>query len=1090
MIKMLKVSYLRRINVQFLLLFFQIGICYAQQPELEFSKLNALESFSISKSTSITEDSTGYLWIGTEEGLFKFDGHSVSTYQREVADPNSLPSSLINRLYTDSKQNLWVCTDAGICKYNPELDNFIQIVTEADTRGLAGFDINVIAEDRNGQLYVAYENSVYKLDLHNKLFSKVVKVNQGKINTLVFDRQNNIWIAASSNGGLYYFDQSKQQLTSYLNEPANSQSILNNEVYDIALIHDNLWIATYGSGIDLYNLKTGKFKHYISDEYFENFATRIFADKNNTIWICTLGCLKLYDPSSDLFFNYYNQPDNPKSLGKNLTGFYQDKQGNYWTLHAKSGVMVIKNKNRFAHFDHRPETFWFLTDKNITSVAVDGSGNLWAGNYNNGIDIFKWNNLKVERYAHQQNDISSLGNGTIFSIFRDSGNQMWIGSYLGGLQRYIPETRKFESFTNHPGNSKSIAGNDVRSISEDKNGNIWIAVHGKGVDRFDVKSRTFHHFNAQINQLGNDYTFQVFCDSRGNLWVATAYGLSLLQNGNTIFKNFITVKTDSSTINSNDIHSICEDIDQNIWIGTPEGLNKFDWQSQTFTRFSKGLKNTHVVSILNDNSNNLWVGTNSGISKFDQKTLKFTNFDQSDGLLSKEYNNRSAYKGGNNELFFGGTSGIDVFYPDSLIIRIMPLDVVMTDFKIFNQSFTYKDNRQVIPKHINYTNQIKLNYSDNSFAFSFLSINFTQSEKITYAYKLDGFDTEWIYSGNKTEANYTNLNHGKYTFRVKARYDNGEWGTNERTIDIIIVPAWWMTVWFKIFTTLIIIAIIYSIFHWRIKQVRIDQDRLEKLVLERTIEIQSKNEQLKTQALTLAQKNDQLKDLNSTKDKLFSIISHDLRSPFNTILGFHDILINDYPNLSDAERLEMLTMVHSSSKQIYSLVENLLNWASLHSSTIQHFPVSFNLKKVILKRIDLFRNLAEAKGISIDHQIADDLFAFADINIMETALRNLINNSIKFTPKSGSILVKAAYENEAITVSVIDTGMGMTREMVDTLFNLEKTKSKRGTNGEMGSGLGLVLCKEFVEKNGGSIWIESEPGKGSKFSFTIPASES
>lgn len=1073
-LKVERISFTNLKMVIFLLLLIQTSIVFAQLPKLEFSTLNDLEDISNSNGIVITQDSVGYLWIGTERGLFRYDGQTVFNYRNNENGNNSLPSGRINKLFVDSKKNLWLCTNEGLYKYNPEFDNFSPIVVDSDLRGVPGYNISAIAEDRTGQLFIAYEKSIYKYDRSQNLFSKVTELKEGVINALIFDDQNNIWIAASSNGGLHYYDQKKQQGTSFLNDPADKQSISNNEVFDVALVKGKLWIATNGGGIDSYNLTDKTFKHYIFPEYFDNYALSIFIDKKKNIWICTLGSIKLFDPSTDHFYDYYYQPNNPRPLDKGLRSFFEDNQGNYWTVPSVGGIRVVKSKNKFNHIDTHPENFWRTSKKNITSVSVDGSGHLWIGNFYNGIDVFNWEEQKTERYVHKENDPGSLGNGTIFSIFLDSKKQMWIGSNMGGLQQFNPETKSFKTYTNKLADTLSIAGNDVRSISEDDNGDLWIAVQKKGVDRFDIKNKTFHHFNSKNNHLSNDYAFQVLNDSKGNLWVGTAWGLNLLRKGETIFKNFMFIKGDSTTINNNEIHSIHEDRQQNIWVGTPEGLNKFNYATQTFARYSAGLKNKQVAGILSDQKNNIWVSTPVGISKFDPHTQRFINFDRSDGLLSKEFFDRACCRDEHNELFFGGYEGIDLFNPDSLNIETKRPTVVLTDFKLFNKSISYKKDSTIIQKHISYAKKIVLDYKSNSFTFLYQGINLTNSDKISYAFRLDGFDRNWIDAGEKREANYTNLSPGEYTFRVKAKYENGNWNEKETTIELDIVPAWWMTTWFKILMGLVLLTTPFAFAYWRTKRLRDQREKLEMIVAERTIEIQSKN--------------DQLRNLNSTKDKLFSIISHDLRSPFSAILGFQDLLADEYYNLTDTERLDMINQVQSSSKQIYSLVENLLNWARIQTNMIQYNPVSFQLKEVILEKISLYRNIAEVKGISLVDQIPDDLVAFADKNLLETTLRNLINNAIKFTASGGTILVKASKKDTVIEISVIDSGTGMTKEQTDTLFNIETMHTKQGTKGEKGSGLGLVLCKEFVEKNKGLITVESQPGKGSIFSFTVPAS--
>ena len=872
-----------------------------------------------------------------------------------------------------------------------------------------------------------------------------------------------------------------------MNSSINKEYISSDEILDIALFKDILWISTDGKGVATYNIRNKTFKTYIFPTNLDNYGINILIDSKLKIWICTYGGLKLYNPSADNFYTYLYDPKNPESIGGSVWDIFEDKQGNYWTVYSEGGIKIVKHKNKFSHIDSHPEKFWHTSHKNTTSVSVDSEGNLWAGYYLSGVDVFKWNEQKTERYLYNKNVPKSLGSGSEFSIICDSKQQMWIGSHLGGLQKFNPGKKDFEAYLNNPIDTLTIAINDVRSISEDKNGDLWLAVQGKGVDRFDMKTKTFQHFNAKNNLLSNDYTFQVFNDSKGNLWVAASWGLSLLRKGERTFKNFLYSKNDPTSINSNIICSICEDQQQNIWVGTDEGLNKFDYKSQTFTQYFFGLKNKHIGAILSDRENNIWVSTNVGISKFDQKTQQFINFDQSDGLLSRDFFDRSCFKDSKNNLYFGGSEGIDYFNPDSVILAKKQPTVVLTDFRIFNKSVTWNNDSAIIQKHISHAEKIVLSYMSNSFTFLYQSVNPSNPNAIIYAYQLDGFDKDWIEAETKREASYTNLGPGKYKFRVKARYDNESWSETETCIDLIIVPAWWMTTWFKIILGLVLVLTPFIIVFWRIRQLRSQREKLQKLVAERTNEISNKNDLLKSQAMTLEQKNDQLKELNSTKDKLFSIISHDLRSPFNAILGFQDIIVEEYYNLSDSERLEMFIHVQTSSKQFYTLIENLLNWARIQTNSIQHRPVAFDVKDIILEKIELYRGIATSKGISFEHQLSDGLLAFADINLMEATLRNLINNSIKFTPSGGIIIVKASKKHKSIKISVVDSGTGMTNEQLDTLFNIEKTRTTNGTNGEKGSGLGLILCKEFVEKNEGKITVKSKTGKGSTFSFTIPA---
>lgn len=1071
----------------FLLTLLQFSVSFGQQPLLEFTSISALENISNNKVSSIIQDSDGNLWIGSDGGLFRFDGQTVFPYEHDADNIKSLPSGKINQLFIDSSKKLWVCTAEGICIYNPEYDNFELKVSPSNLKGLFGASVNVISEDSKGQIYVAYQSNLFTYDQAKDSLYCQLKLNQGNITAMAFDSSNNVWIASASNGGLFYFDQQKRKVRTFKNDPTKKNTIGSDEINDIALIGENLWIATYGNGIDVYHIKYDVFKHYVSSEYYENFVKRIFVDKKNKIWFCTLGNLKLYNPNDDNFFNYYNQLNNPKSVGKGLINFYEDNQGNYWSLYSLGGIKIIKRKNKFKHFDTQTDYFWHTSEQNITAVSNDASGNLWIGNFYNGLDVFNWKDHSIDRFVSDNKKSGSIGGGTLFCIFCDSKKQMWVGSYFGGLQKFNPKKKNFISFTNDQYEPNTIASNDVRSISEDNKGNLWLAVHGNGIDYYNQKEKIFRHFNSINNLLSNDYTYQAISDSTGNLWVATISGLNYLPRGDSIFMNYFFNKNDSTSISDDEIHALHIDSDQNLWVGTSNGLNQFDKETNSFIRYSSGLRNKNVVGILSDRKNNIWVSTYGGISKLNKENKTFITFDQTDGLISSEFYDRACYRNENNELFFGGSEGLDVFNPDSLILEKKKPVVHLTDFKLFNKSVNYSTNPEILDRYISHAKDIWLNYKSNSFTFLYQTVTQVNPDKVSYSYRLDDFDDDWIQAGNRREANYTNLEPDDYKFRVKAKYDKGEWSEDETSIDIHIKPAWWMRIWVRVLFIIFILTASSTAIFIRIRELHIQQTRLESIVKERTNEIVIKNDLLEAQTKTLTEKNDQLKDLNSTKNKLFSIISHDLRSPFNAILGFQDLLSTNYYDFSDVERIEMIRQANLTTNQAFYLVENLLSWAKIQSSTIQYQPVQFNVKETILDKLDLYQNIAKAKGIKLDHQIPENLSAFADINLMETTVRNLISNAIKFTSQEGTILIKASKMNDFIEISIIDSGTGMTKEQCNTLFNIEKTHTKNGTNGERGSGLGLVLCKDLVIKNKGTISIKSLPGKGSTFSFTIPA---
>jgi signal transduction histidine kinase/ligand-binding sensor domain-containing protein len=1073
------------------ILFFLIypPLAFSQWLNFEFDPLNAIPDITCRQTTAILEDSIGYLWIGTEEGLFRYDGQTVYSYLKEKNESKTLPSSQINSLVLDKDDNVWIGTSAGLCKYNREKDNFSVLPDKSDMNGFIDCNIKVLAFDNNGDLFVAYKESVYKYDRPNGRFSKVVELEVGRINSIVFDDRNNLWIGAAREGGLFCFDQKHKRTSSFYHNPKIKNSLSINDINVLAILGDTLWIGTSGRGMDALDLNTKTFTNYSFPKNLENYVNSIFIARNKKVWVCTYSCLKTFYPEGDTFINYYYDPRNPYSVEKSLTGFYEDSAGNFWTIHSTNGVRLARNNMKFTHFEANSGVFWATSEKIITALRydfIDKYSRLWIGNYYNGVDIFDWKEHKTITLKHEESNPRSIAEGTIADLFLDSKQQMWVGATPGGLQRYNKNTNDFDSFRHHPNDTLTIARNDVRAIDEDSNGNLWLALQGEGVDRFNVRENIFYHYNPERNNLCNAWPNDVLVDSHDNVWVGTAQGLSFLPKGKSTFKNYLHNENDSNSLSNNEIHALYEDKHHDIWIATDNGLDKFEAKTQKFIHYYNGLKSKHVASIISDRNNDIWISTSAGISKLVKETGKFINYDQNYGLLSKEYIDRACMMDSVGTLFFGGARGFDTFNPKNLKMDTRQPKVVLTDFKLFNKSISCRTDSLIIDRHISYASNINLDYFQNAITFVFQAIALTDAQNIEYMYKLDGFDKDWVSAGKAKAASYTNLNPGNYTFRVKAKYENGEWGTNETTIGLKVYPAWWMTIGFKIIIILSLAAIIYIFVFIRTKRLHNQQERLTELVAERTREIESKKELLRQQAESLVEKNEQLNNLNATKDRLFSIISHDLRGPFNVILGFQNILVNEYAQCSEKERLDMVRKTYSTSQKVFNLVENLLNWARIQTSSIQYHPIPLDVKLTIIERLDLYRDIAEAKGINFNTELEDGLIAYADINILEAVLRNLIHNVIKFTPSGGFISVKAIQQNEAVLISVADSGVGMNLQQVESLFIPEKVVTINGTSGEKGSGLGLLLCKDFVEMNKGKITVVSKWGKGSTFSFTIP----
>lgn len=1087
---------------------------HSQRPELRFT--DPFENFELSNEniTSIAQDTLGFIWIGTRNGLNRFNGYNLHIYKFVSGNPHCLINDQINKLYRDSHGKLWIGTHHGLCHYVPEYDYFKWVAHENDSSGMSGFEIIDMEEDSKSNLYVANALEIYQFQENAGRVIPVFRISGGDIADFLFDKDDNIWIGTIKEGGLIRVDNRTREATFYKHDEENENSISSNSPVSLALQHDKLWIATYDGGVNCFDMKKEIFKKFPVTNQYELYSRVAYVDNTDKVWIVDVTGLKVYDAENDLLSGYYPIENDPYTIKKTCAGIFQDFQGNYWTMHSGEGVGLSIVPKGIITFDNSPQKFWYTTADIISAVGEDKEGNLWLGNPSNGIEIFNWSKASIFRYLYDPSNPYSLGEGAVFSIFQDSDNRMWVGTNMGGLQYYDAKRERFYSYRNKPDDTTSIANNDIRSITEDENGDLWIVVHGKGIDRFDRKKNIFYHYNKERNNLSNDYAFQVLNDSRGNIWVATVWGLSVLKKGDHLFTNYIKIDQDTNSLSDNEIISLFEDQKQRIWVGTSNGINLYNSTNDNFRRYSNGLASTTINIILGDSSGNIWVGTPKGITMLNPANGECINFDQHDGLLSREIYTRAGYINDENALFFGGDKGVNIVPAGRLHFNDIPPRVLITGIKIFNQEIKDYNEKSVLKQHIIYTKSIKLKHSQNIITFEYLALNMINTSRNQYYYQLEGFEKTWINAGNRREVTYTNLDPKRYVFRVIASNNDGLWNKTGASLEVIILPPWYQTLLFRILLIILILSS-YVAFHLiRVSRFKKQQIILEQQVRERTLELNGKNELLEKQAEELSDSNTQLEErqqfieeqseklrlqadelynanqeliqANNTKDKLFSLIAHDLRDPFNTLLGFTDLLSKEYTNISDDQKIKIISMIRISSGRIHGLLENLLKWARSQTGMISVNKRAFRVLDMCNTIVKVFQHSINEKELSINLNIPGELEIFADEDMISTIMRNFLNNAIKFTPTGGIITMETKQKKGKIMISVTDTGIGIDRERLKNIFNPVKNEIERGTSGEKGSGLGLLLSGEFAEKHGGEISVQSKKGKGSTFTLTLP----
>lgn len=1084
--------------------------------EFEVYKNNPRKRNSLTNNFihSIFEDSHKNLWIGTQFGLNIYDRGNDCFEEFPY-----LGTQYITGFYEAKDEILLVTTINNIYEIN--LKNK-EVISYCDEPGGCLSDIfdDGIVEDENGNLWQGSSNGLYLIDrsdktyaiFHNKI-NDPNSISDNVIMSISKDSKGRIWIGTANKGmNLMQFKDGKPSQPYFKNfkhNPQNNNSLSEGSIQ--AFLDDgrgNLWIGTENGGLDILDLTTldqdePHFNHYLNDIEDEtsisyNSIYSLFQDDQGTIWIGTYGG----------GLNYYNE-------------------------------LLFK----FEHYVYRKSTSGNISNNTVNVIfsiedmmliGTEGGLNI----LNKGLNIYE--NLKI-----YDNAKLNLGTDAVWAIYEDSRNNLWIGTWAGGLTVYNSSSKKFIRYFKDSNNPVSISSNNIFGILEGRDGYLWVATMNGGLNRYDYKTNSFKSYRAKIakeNSISGDWVRTIFESSYNELWVSTSNGVDLFDREREVFINFTHDPDDSTSISYNGAVVLFEDSKRNIWLGTEGGLNLFIRADSSFVYYQEkdGLPDNSIKGICEDNHGNLWLSTNKGISKFVNAINRpgkpvFENFCITDGLQGDEFNRRAVFRDKNGYLYFGGTNGLNAFHPDSLKKNKYDPKIIFTDFLLFNKSVAINSKDNILKKHISVTEEITLSHKQSVITFQFAALSFLFPENNQYKYLMEGFDEHWNEVGTKREATYTNLDPGKYVFHVKGSNNDGVWNNVGIGLRITILPPWYKTILAVIIEIILSVSVLLGIYYYRINRLRAQKIKLEQLVDQRTLEIKTKNEILhkqtselneanvileekqqkieeqnemlldKTeklddtnkllekrqefigkQAKKLIQTNDKLKTLNATKDKFFSIIAHDLKNPFNSILGFCEMILLRFDTMDNQKKKKLIQVIYDSSQNVYRLLENLLHWSRSQTGSIPFSPEEFAINELIDTNILLSENLINEKNLKVQNDLKKEILVFADKNMINTVIRNLLTNAIKFT-ENGSISIEINVDRAVAKISIADTGVGIANNKLDALFDIGGMKSTQGTKGETGTGLGLILCKEFIQKNGGTIHAKSEPGKGSTFVFTLPA---
>lgn len=819
---------------------------------IEFEHISIDEGLSQSTVNSMIQDSKGFLWFGTEDGLNRFDGYKFTVFRPSTVESGSISHNYIWCIYEDKEGKLWIGTNGGgLNCFNPSTEIFLQFKFDSNNPdGISSNFIRSVYEDKKGNLWIGTQGgglnklirqnrdvTEWKFIHYKSEESDPYSLSDNNIRAICEDHTGLIWIGTAN--GLNKYNPALNQFFVYRHDSTKPDSLVNDEIWDVSESrHGHLWIGTNG-GLSQFDREKESFVNYTSHTKTPNVLTGfeirvIFEDMNGLLWIGTNSDgIRIFDLKSGKFISIMNNSGCATCLNSNeIRSIIEDKSGIFWIGTEGKGLnKFIPHKKEFLSLRKDLHSDSGLNNDFIWSIYEDLSGILWIGTNGGGLNKLERSTGKVKYYTFNPYNPYSLSDNIVKSIYEDHAGNIWVGTENGGLNKFDRRSERFIHFQYDQKNPSSLSSNFIRTIFEDRTGQLWIGTSGGGLNKFLPKAKSFKcykHRTEDSNSISHNDVYTIFEDSDGVLWIGTwGGGINKFIQDEEKFIHYHNDPLNPRSLSHNLVLSLYEDQHGDFWVGTSGGgLNKFDRHNETFLHFTKkdGLPNDVIYGILEDSQKNLWLSTNKGISKFNPKTKMFQNFNTGDGLQNNEFNGNSYHKSRRtNELFFGGIEGIDFFIPEQIQLNRYIPPVVITSFLKFNRKVK-------LPECISTKTELELSYKDYVFSFEFAALDFTEPEKNLYAYKLEGLDKDWIYTDStKRFATYTTLPSGTYFFKVKGSNNDGIWNNAAKSIKLIINPPFWASWWFKLLGLAIILLIIVLFHNHRTYTIQKKARELEKI---------------------------------------------------------------------------------------------------------------------------------------------------------------------------------------------------------------------------------------------------------------------
>ncbi|MCD2422420.1 response regulator [Niabella pedocola] len=1029
----------------------------AQPADRFFRNISVDKGLSQSTVFTVAQDTLGFMWMGTQDGLNRYDGKTFKIYRPVKNEPASIASYYIKCLFTDREGRLWIGGNGGISTYNYSGDRFrnYNIVPRSGE-----WYISCIIQDAQGILWACSNSGeLYRSDAAATAFRSVNfdRVARGikELYSIAFAGKQ---LLLGTESGLWLLDLSTGKTTPL---HAGVGQVRINTIYEDGNI---CWIGTEGAGLIKMDLHTGRVVNYhhqqaaasgIPDEDVRS----VRKDAAGNIWIGTFRGLAIMDTGGNIR-NYYHQADRPFTLSQNsVRCIFQDNQKGMWLGTFYGGVNYYHRQQVSFNLLSQHTGTPALNDKVVNVIKQDHNGGFWIGTNDRGLNYWQPASNTIRYYVHNEKG-SGLSSNNIKSIaFGDKGT-VFLGMHNTGLDVLDPSTGTSKNFRHDPGNARSIPGNMVYALLKDHAARMWVGTR-TGLSRFHTGDASFtavYTDRAGKRLTADEITF-LMEDSRHRIWIGTVNGANIFYPDSMLFDPL-----SSATLSSNVINFIAEDPQKRIWVGTRDGLNLYDEKTKAFISYNQRndfLKGT-INSIVPDEDGSLWITTNTSLVKYQPDTKRLQYFDERDGLQSGQFNTYASCRAADGMLLFGGTNGISYFHPAVFRQEPLSLKVTFTGLEVFDRQVIPGDATAILKTHINQSAHLRFGHEYKQFSILFNTFNYISANRIKYRYRLEGFDNDWQEATGASRASYTNLQPGNYIFRVKAIGPQGE-VSPERSLAIRILPVWYRSNGFYLLVCLVIAAVAFFLY-------RIFTERMRTL------------HQLKLERL----QREKVNYINQVKTDFFTNVSHELRTPLTLIMAPLEEMMRQPATDKKMRRNQELML--SNTRRLYNLVNQLFEFRKTEMGTRKLRVAQNDLVKFLREVYTSFKPLADKNTIDYRFSAQVDMLVFYfDKEALENILFNLLSNAFKYTPAGGQISLELSVVNGIAWLQVRDTGPGIDAPHLERIFDRFYQVNREEMN--LGSGVGLAFTKRLVELHHGTIAVESVPGAGSIFKVGLPVAD-